>query len=87
MGFEGFEAAPVTQIPHAHRLVVGGAEQVLAARMEHESPHPVVVAGEREHAQAGGNVPDLDRLVAGSGREERAGQVRLPVVLHRVRRP
>lgn len=49
----------VLDVPHADRLVVAGADHVLAARMEHDAAHPVVVAAQREQAHAHRDVPDL----------------------------
>lgn len=49
----------VVDIPHANRFVVAGADHVLAARMEHDAAHPVVVAVEREQAHADADVPNL----------------------------
>lgn len=87
---EGFEAPPVSKVPDAQRLVIRGAEEVLPARVEHQPAHPIVVPRQGEEAEARGHVPDPDRLVSGSGREEGARQTRLglarPGLRARIRR-
>ena len=64
VSFESFEAPPVTKVPNAKRLVVSGAEQVLATRMEDQTSHPIVVPSQRQHAEASRYVPDLDGFIS-----------------------
>ena len=45
--------------PDADGLVVGGREEVLAARVEHQAAHPVIVADQRDQTLARAHVPDL----------------------------
>ena len=49
-------------VPNPQALVVGDGEEVLAARVEGQAAHPVVVAEERRQAQAGRRVPDANGL-------------------------
>lgn len=56
---ERLEAARVRDVPHAQRLVVGGGEQVAAARVPHGAAHPVVVPHQRRQALPRAHVPDL----------------------------
>ena len=49
-------------IPDPQAFVVGDGEEVLAARVEGQAAHPVVVAEQRRQAQAGRRVPDTDGL-------------------------
>lgn len=56
---QGLHTALVAQVPDAQRFVIAGGNHVLAARMEHDAPDPVVVAGEREQTQPGADVPNL----------------------------
>lgn len=58
----------VVDVPHANRLVVAGADHVLAARMEHDAAHPVVVAVERKQAHADADVPNLRAGASVGGR-------------------
>lgn len=64
--------ALVAEVPDAQRFVVAGRKHVLATGMEHDAPDPVVVTDEREQAQPGIDVPNPNRLISRSGREERA---------------
>ena len=61
---EGLVVALAAQLPHAQRLVVAHAQQVLAARMEDDAAYPVVVADQIEQALECGHVPYLDAFVA-----------------------
>ena len=54
-------------IPDPKALVVGDGEEVLAARVEGQAAHPVVVAEERRQAQAGRRVPDANGLEIENG--------------------
>ena len=45
--------------PDFDRLVVGGREQQEAARVEHQTPHPVIVTDQRHQAEARAGVPQL----------------------------
>lgn len=58
---ERLVAASVAQVPDAERLVVGGAEQVLATSVEYKSSHPIVMACQGEQAQASRYVPHLKK--------------------------
>ena len=49
-------------IPDPEALVVGDGEEVLAARVEGQAAHPVVVAEQRRQAQPGRRVPDANAL-------------------------
>ena len=59
MSFEGFEAATVTQVPDAEGFVIGRAEQILSAGMEHQASYPIIVTRQSEQTQAGRHVPHL----------------------------
>ena len=52
--------------PDADGLVVGGGEEVLAAGVEHQTAHPVIVANQRDQTLARADVPDLN-TAAGRG--------------------
>lgn len=56
---ERLEAARVRDVPDAQRLVVGGREQVAAARVPGRAAHPVVVPHQRGQALPRAHVPDL----------------------------
>ena len=56
-------APPVRDVPDAQTLVVGGGQQVLAARVPAERAHPVVVAGQGHQAHPRRHVPYFDRLI------------------------
>ena len=49
-------------IPDPEALVVGNGEEVLAARVECQAAHPVVVPEERRQAQPSRRVPDANGL-------------------------
>lgn len=49
-------------VPHAQRLVVGGGEQVAAARVPSRAAHPVVVSHQRRQTLPRAHVPDLPPL-------------------------
>ena len=67
---ERLDALPILrQVPAANRLVVGDAEQILAAGMEDEATDPVVVPNERLDQRAS-RVPDLNALVPRPRRDE-----------------
>lgn len=59
---ERLEAARVRHVPHAQRLVVGGGEQVAAARVPSRAAHPVVVSHQRRQTLPRAHVPDLPPL-------------------------
>lgn len=65
---EGLHTTLIAQVPDAQRFVIAGGNHVLAARMEHDAPDPVVVAGEREQTQPGADVPNPNRLISRSRR-------------------
>merc|ERR1719291_629145 len=53
VGVQPLLTTPVCDIPDPEALVVGDGEEVLAARVEGQAAHPVVVAEERRQAQPG----------------------------------
>lgn len=70
MRFEGLHHSFVARIPDSQRFIVGRADNKLAARMEDDASHPVVVSNEGEEAHPGGDVPHANRLIPRAGREE-----------------
>ena len=71
----------VRHVPDPEALVVRGRQEVLAARVPRQAPHPVVVAGQGHQADAGRHVPHFDRLITRPGGQERAHDARRAVVL------
>lgn len=68
--FEGLHHSFVTRVPDPQRLIVGRADDKLAARMEDDVSHPVVVSDEGKEAHPGADVPHAYHLVPRTGREE-----------------
>ena len=60
MGFQGFEAAAVAKIPNAQSFIISSTQQVLAAAVEHEPSHPIIMARQCHHAQTRRHVPQLE---------------------------
>lgn len=69
---DGLHHSLVARVPDSQRLIVGCADDKLAARMEDDAPHPVVVSDEGEEAHPGADVPHAYHFVSGAGREERS---------------
>lgn len=61
--FESLHHSLIARVPDSQRLIVGRADDKLAARMEDDAPHPVVVPDEGEEAHPGADVPHADHLV------------------------
>lgn len=59
-------------IPHADLLIAGGRDQQAAAGVPGQTLHDVIVL-QGVGGLAGANVPQLDREVAGRGREDVLG--------------
>ena len=63
----------VANVPDADGLIVAGREHIFAARMESDSPHPIIMSIKRKQAQSGCHIPHSNRLVARSWRQEGPG--------------
>lgn len=72
MRLDGLHHSFIARIPDSQRLIVGRADDKLAARMEDDASHPVVMPDEGEEAHPGANVPHAYHFVSGAGREERS---------------
>lgn len=59
VSIEGLHTALVAEVPDAQRFVIAGGKHVLATRMEHDAPYPVVMTDECEQAQPGADIPNL----------------------------
>lgn len=57
------EHLPRTPVPHLHCLVVAGAHETPAARIERERTYELVVPDNRAQARARRRLPDLDLAV------------------------
>ena len=77
VSFKSFQTATVAQVPNAKCLIIGCAEQILAAGMEDQTSDPVIMAGQRYQTEASRHVPDFDRLIPRSRSQKRSSQVRL----------
>ena len=62
MSIEGLHTALVAEVPDAQRFVIAGGKHVLATRMEHDAPYPVVMTDECEQAQPGADIPNLGEI-------------------------
>lgn len=63
MRFQTLKASLVLDVPNSNGFIIGAADDVVAARMPADATHPVVVADQREQADAHRHVPDLDRAI------------------------
>lgn len=61
--FEGLHHSLIARVPDSQRLIVGRADDKLAARMEDDASHPIVMSDEGEEAHPGADVPYADHLV------------------------
>lgn len=68
--FEGLHHSFVARVPDSQRLIVGRADDKLAARMEDDASYPVVVSDESKEAHPGADVPHANHLVSRARREE-----------------
>lgn len=60
MRLQCLDAPSVLDGPHSEGFVVADGEQVLAAGMQSDAAHPIVVADQREETRAGEHVPKSD---------------------------
>lgn len=68
--FEGLHHSFVARVPDSQRLIVGRADDKLAARMEDDASYPIVVSDEGKEAHPGADVPHANHLVSRTRREE-----------------
>jgi len=61
--FKGLHYSLIARVPDSQRLIVGRADDKLAARMEDDASHPVVVPNEGEKAHPSADIPHADHLV------------------------
>lgn len=64
VSLECLHVSLVARVPDPQRLVVGCADDELAAWMKNDAPDPIVVSEQSEKADATADVPDADCLVS-----------------------
>lgn len=70
--FESLHYSFVARIPDSQRLIVGRANDKLAARMEDNTSHPIVMPNKSEKTNSGTYIPYANCLVSRSGCKKRS---------------